>query len=257
MIGSLKSEYRKVIGLREWGLVALVPIVLGMASAAVAFPLLRAFRSEDTTGNDPYATVMALATPIALAVLFAGLFGALNVGSEFRHRTLAIGFVTAQRRDLMIGSKLAVTVGFGLALCLVVEIAVLPVLLAFGGDDFHIDGSLFARLGSTFIAVVAWSLIGCGLTMLTRSATVAAVGMLTWYIIGEFVVRFLLGAIGADGFARILPVSATAGSIVNAGNPDPVDSLPSWTAAVLFMLMWAILIGGAGWAVIRQRDVES
>ena len=197
-----------------------------------------------------------MAAPLALAALFSGLFGALIVGSELRHRTLTTSFLTAQHRDVVIGSKLIVTVGFALALCLVIEIAALPVLLAFGGDDFHIDGSLFAHLGSALLAAVAWSLIGNGLTLLTRSATIGAIGILAWYTLGELIVRFILGAIGADGIGRVLPVSATAGAIVNAANPDPLESLPSWTVGVVAMMLWAIVIAVAGWVLTRRRDIE-
>lgn len=256
MIGALKSEYRKVIGLRESGLVALVPILLGMFAAAIAFPLLRTFRAEELAESGRYATVTALAAPLALAALFSGLLGALNVGSELHHRTLATSFLTAQHRDVMIGSKLLVTTVFALALCLVIEIATLPVLLAFGGDDFHIDGALFAHLGSALLAAIAWSLIGSGLTLLTRSATIGAIGILAWYTLGELIVRFVLGAIGADGLGQILPVSATAGAIVNAANPDPLESLPSWTVGVFVMMLWAIVLAAAGWVLTRQRDVE-
>ncbi|MFD4367860.1 hypothetical protein [Rhodococcus sp. NPDC058521] len=256
MIDSLRSEYRKVFGLREWWAVALVPIVVGMFAAAIALPLMRMFRAEDTTESDPYATLTALAAPLALAVLSSGLFGALNFGSDFRHNTLATSFLTTQHRDVVIGSKVAVNAAFGTALCLLVEVAALPVLLAFGGDDFHVNAALFAQLGAALIAAFAWSLVGSGLAMLTRSVTIAAVGLLAWYTIVEFLLRLALGAIGADGLARILPVSATTGAIVNADNPSPVESLPSFATGTAAMLVWALVIGAAGWALTRVRDVS-
>lgn len=258
MTALLTAEFRKVTTLRFWWMLGLAPLIVGMFSSAITLPVMRAF--TDAFEADPNeanlaATLFGLAVAVALVVLFAAVFGAVNVGTEFRYKTLTTTFLTARGRDGVIGTKLAVTAAFGFFYCLVVEVVSVALLLTFGGDTFELRGSLFAMLGAALICGALWALIGGGVSMLTGSSVGSCIALVVWYTLGEMILRSILSGIGIGSAGSVLPVSATLGTVANAAAGNEIDWLTLWPTAPLALLVWTSVFVGGGWALTRQRDI--
>jgi hypothetical protein len=258
MTALLTAEFRKVTTLRFWWMLGLAPLVVGMFSSAITLPVMRAF--TDAFEADPgdanlAATLFGLAVALALVILFAALFGAVSVGTEFRYKTLTTTFLTARGRDGVIGAKLGVTAAFGFFYCLVVEVVSVALLLTFGGESFAVRGSLFAMLGAALLCATLWALLGGGVSMLTGSSVGSTIALVVWYTLGEMILRSILGGIGLSSVGGILPVSATLGTVANAAAGNEIDWLTLWPTGPLALLVWTAVFVAGGWARTRQRDI--
>ncbi|AOW91998.1 hypothetical protein BFN03_02925 [Rhodococcus sp. WMMA185] len=259
MTALLTAEFRKVTTLRFWWMLGLAPLIVGMFGGAITLPATGAFANEletDSLHPNTAAALLGLGVALALTVLFAALFGAINVGTEFRYKTLTTTFLTARGRDGVIGAKLAVTAAFGFLYGLVVAVASVALLLTFGGESFEMSGTLLAMLSVALVSAALWALIGGSVSMLTGSSVWACVILLAWYIVGEVALRSILSGVELGSIGGFLPVSATLGTIANAAAGNELDALPLWPAAPLTLLLWTVAFVAGGWALTRQRDIN-
>ncbi|QNG18102.1 ABC transporter permease subunit [Rhodococcus triatomae] len=257
MIGLLNSEFRKVVSLRFWWILGLVPLVVGAFSGAVTLPLVRAVAEGlggDGTVANSVATVFGVVVALFFVVLFGAVFAAVNVGTEFRYGTVTPTFTTTRSRDGVLAAKLAVTSLFGLGYCLVVVLVSSALLLTFSSDA-DLTSTWPGLLGSGLVVALAWTLIGAGLGLVTRSTVGATVTLVVWFTIGELVVRGILSGLGGGAVGAMLPMSATVGTVVNGASSNGVEELPLWPGAPLTLLFWALALVAAGWFTVRTRDV--
>ncbi|MEV0945732.1 ABC transporter permease [Rhodococcus sp. NPDC049939] len=259
MTALLTAEFRKVVTLRFWWVLGLVPLIVGMFSSTITLPAMSVSTNAlevDPLHVDLAATLYGLGVALFLLVLFAALFGAVNVGTEFRYKTLTTTFLTARGRDGVIGAKLAVTAGFGILYGLAVEAVSVALLLTFGGESFGLSGTLFAMLGTALICAALWALLGGGISMLTRSWVVSCIAIAVWFTVGELILRAILSGIGLGSVNGFLPVSATLGTVANAAASNEIDWLTLWPAAPLTLLAWTVAFVAGGWVLMRQRDIN-
>ncbi|MFC9786195.1 ABC transporter permease [Rhodococcus sp. NPDC127528] len=253
MTALLTSELRKVTTLRFWWALVLAPLAVALFAASIYAAMadgIDSFGSDLSSG----AASVGLFVSVASVVLFAGLFGALNAGTEFRHSTLTPTFLTARGRDGVVAAKLIVTAGFGAAYTLLVEIVAVACMVAFAGDGFDLTGSVLAMLGAGLLAGVAWSLIGAGLGLLLRSSIGAAIALVVWYPMGELIVTAILFGLGAQSLPQWLPGAATWATIA-ADSAAGIDGFAPWLSAAAALIGWAALAAGLGWWTTRSRDV--
>ncbi|WP_068157780.1 ABC transporter permease [Rhodococcus phenolicus] len=262
MTALLTAEFRKVLGLRYWWILGIAPVVVGLFSGALTLPLAR--QVEDIVGEG-FASAVAAAIGIALALalvfLFAALFGAVNGGTEFQHRTMVTTFLTTRGRDGVIAAKYTTAAAFGLLYCVVVEIAaVLTVLMFAGGDGGTSTGSdlgqLAAVLGAGVLCAVLWALLGSGLGLLTGSTVGSVLAISAWIPFGELIVSLILHGLGLGAVADLLPVQLTWYTIVGVIDiPETGDMAVGWPAAPIALIGWALLICALGWWRVRSRDL--
>ena len=126
----LTSEIRKVTTLKFWWALAIAPIVVGVFASVITSVIANQLGEfeEDLDISGGVASI-GLYVAAGAAILFAGIFGAVNAGTEFRHKTITTSFLTARGRDGVIAAKLIVTALFGLGYGLVVLLASLICLL--------------------------------------------------------------------------------------------------------------------------------
>ncbi|MFC4605682.1 ABC transporter permease [Rhodococcus kronopolitis] len=253
MTALLTSELRKVTTLRFWWALALAPLFVALFAGSVYAAMasdLEVGRSQLDTG----AATVGLFVSLGAVVLFAGLFGAVNAGTEFNRLTLTPTFLTTAGRDRVILAKLAVTAGFGAAYALAVEVVAVTCMLIFGGSRFELSWPVAAMLAAGVVATAAWSLIGAGLGLALASSTTAAVALVSWYPAGELVVTAVLRDLGAGGVASVLPAAATWSTIA-ATSASGIDGFAPWPVAVGAVGAWTALACGLGWWFTRRRDV--
>ena len=131
--GLLVSEFRKVFTLNFWWALLIAPLVVGMFASAIYAAVADGLGAYDggAYNNEGLSTGLASAGlyfALAWVVLFAGIFGAINAGTDFRHKTITPTLLVTPRRDRVVATKLAVTVVVALGYVLVVEVASLACL---------------------------------------------------------------------------------------------------------------------------------
>lgn len=256
MIGLLNSEYRKIVSLRFWWILGIVPLVVGLLSGAVTMPIVRDLESGlggDASGAGSIAALFGVVVALFFVVLFAGIFAAVNVGNEFRYGTITPSFITTRSRDELLAAKVGVTSLFGIGYYLVVAVASSALLLMFGSGDQHARPWL-ALLASGLLVTLAWSLIGIGLGLLTRSTLASTITLIVWCTIGELFVSGFLSLFGAP-IRLFLPGHLTIATVINAMAGNDVDELTMWPLAPVLLFVWAGILVGAGWFITRTRDV--
>ncbi|MFD4291977.1 hypothetical protein ACFWPA_04730 [Rhodococcus sp. NPDC058505] len=256
MSALVTAELRKVLTLRFWWALAIAPVVVALFAAsiyaAMADGLASSFDSDLSTG----AVSVGLVVAIAWAVLFAGIFGAVNAGTEFRHRTLTPTFVTTRGRDRVLAAKLAVTALVGLGYAVAVELVAVACMAVFGGDRFAVTPAILAMVAAGAVATVAWSLIGAGLGLLFASPTAAAITLLAWYPVGELVTAAVLSGVGAGGIGRWLPGAVTWSTVVTpAAEGTVLAGFAPWPGAASMLLVWTAVAVALGWWSTRSRDI--
>ncbi|MFC7447138.1 ABC transporter permease [Rhodococcus daqingensis] len=252
MTALLTAELRKVTTLRFWWALAIAPLAVALFSGVIFAAVDDSLATIDAELTTSAANVGLFIT-IGWVALFAGVFGAVNTGTEFRFSTLTPTFLTASGRDRVLAAKLIVTAAFG-GLYAIAALAVAVICLtAFGGAaDF--DGSLTGLLATGVLTSVAWSLLGAGLGLAFASPVGAAIALLAWYPVGEMIVGTVLAGFGAGSVVPWLPGALTLSTVLGAATDGLADTAP-WPLAPVALLAWAALSGGLGWWLTRARDI--
>lgn len=252
----LTAEFRKVTSLRSWWALGLAPLLIGVLSGAISMPLVSSIAAESESDEIGVA-VAAIGLFVALGsvFLFAALFGAVNAGAEYRHDTFAGTFLTTRGRDRVVAAKLAVTAGFGLLYCLVIEIVSVPLLLVAAPDEFRVDGTILGVLVIGMLASTLWTLLGAGLALATASSIGSAVALVAWYVLGEGVARLVLSGLGLDALGQWLPGSVTVTAFLGAVDEGALDGAPGWPQSLVALALWAAVSCALGWWATRRRDI--
>ncbi|WP_068271458.1 ABC transporter permease [Aldersonia kunmingensis] len=252
--GLLVSESRKVTTLNFWWALPIAPIVVGMFASAIYAALADSLDPYGDSGLSTGAATIGIYFALAWVILFAGIFGAVNAGTDFRHKTLTPTFLVAPRRDSVVASKLIVTAVVGLAYGVLAEAAGVICMSLFGGGRVEWSGTFAAVLAAGLVATVCWALIGAGLGLLLASPIGAALALVAWYLVGEITVSTISAGLGFQRLGGLLPGGSTL-STVAVGSLDGSDVFVSWPAAPVLLLAWTALFAGGGWLAVRVRDV--
>jgi ABC-type transport system involved in multi-copper enzyme maturation permease subunit len=185
----------------------------------------------------------------ALGALFAGLFGAMLITSEFRHGTIRSTLLVAPRRARVVAAKAGAGALGGMAFGLVaqaVAAAVATWALAARGIANQLDGGDYAMLLLGALAGGAlWAVVGLGVGALVRNQVPALVGICAWLL---FIENLLVANVPDAG--RFAPGAAAAAI---AGR-DPDDLLAPAVGALL-LVVYTVGLLAAGWLAIERRDV--
>ncbi len=252
-LGLLTSEVRKVTTLKFWWALLIAPLAVGLFASAIYAAVSNSVDEVDSSLSTGFASV-GLYFALAWVILFAGIFGAINAGTEYRHKTLTPTFLSASGRDGVLAAKLIVTVGFALGYGIVVEVTSFAAMVIFGGGNLEITGELFGVFLVGLYAVACWSLIGAGLGMLFKSPVGAALALVAWYVAGEFTVALIATGFGSDAFGSWLPVFATIATVA-AGQLDDAGSFRPFGVAFVVLTLWTMAFAGSGWLATRERDI--
>jgi ABC-type transport system involved in multi-copper enzyme maturation permease subunit len=267
---ALRSELLKFFTTRLWWGMA-IGVFVSAAAFALLFGILYTSQSFlEQSGSGPFGgEVVADDVQIANSVYTAGLsvgyllmlvIGVVQIGAEYRHRTITSTFLTEPRRPrVMLGKVLAlvlVAAAYGV-LSLVGSVLVGSITLEARGAEAFPSAEVFRTLALSLLVLGLWALMGLGAGILIPNQVAAlliAVGV-------AWIVEPLLGlAISAWDFgqhhiAPYLPSAATQ-SVVNGAQTSAGDVRLSWWGGALVLVVWATVFAGAGIGRVARQDIS-
>jgi ABC-2 type transport system permease protein len=240
---ALRAELLKVTTVRgQWISAVLVTMAIPVTSFLVV----------TTGGLDSRETSTAAAAAGSLVGLLAfGIWSATITAGEYAQGTMVTSLTTVPRRPLLYAAKLgAVAIIAGAGALLSAIIALLVVLGVRGPGHYGLGNP--ATLASVVLVVVAITVIGVSVGMITRSPTAS---------VAIVVVALLLpkAASGLLGGLQPWVVGASPGTVVSelvGGAPVSANqTFPAGTwAAALTMLGIAVVVVVGGALALFRRD---
>lgn len=266
---AVRSELLKFFTTRLWWGMA-IGVFLSGAAFALLFGILYTSKSFlEQSGNGGFGgQIVADDVQIANTVYTAGLsvgyllmlvIGVVQIGAEYRHRTISSTFLTQPRRPrVMLGKVLALVLigaGYGV-LSLVGSVLVGAVTLQARGAEPFPSGEVFRTLALSLLVLGLWALIGLGAGILIPNQVAAlliAVGV-AWIVEPLVGVAISAWDFGQQHIAPYLPSSATQ-AVVNGAQASADDARLSWWGGAIALAVWAAAIAGAGVLRVVRQDI--
>ncbi|HSO64325.1 MAG TPA: ABC transporter permease [Ornithinibacter sp.] len=262
MIPAIRSEFRKFFSTRLWWGMA-IGIFLAGAAFAVLFGIVL---TGDLAGvGGPGGVPTGDATQIANTVYVGGLgvgylllltIGVLQIGSEYRHKTISGTFLATPKRLQAMLAKVVALLGIGAIyglISLLGSVSVGATVLTLRDQDAFPSTTVLRTLALSLLVLGLWALIGLGIGILIPNQVAAlliGVGV-------AFIVEPLLGVamtfweFGRENIAQFLPSSAT-NAVIDAVRNSPDEVRLEWWAAALVLAAYAALLSGFGiWRTTR------
>jgi ABC-2 type transport system permease protein len=192
------------------------------------------------------------AWPIQVGI-FTCVLGVLTTGHEFRNGHIGTSTLAVPSRTTLVAAKTAATAliafVFGAALTV---IAVAHMYVAVRAWDPSILWQPTTLMGyARFqLFIVAFTLIGCAITLLTRRTMTALV--LCGLLIGLTMTQILAAL--APRIDALLPVSAARNLLLRPDLGAPLTSDPG--AAALVLVAWALITSLLATFVLTRRDAR-
>lgn len=259
MTTAIRSEFRKFFTTRLWWGMA-IAIFLGGA----AFAALFGFLLTSDAANQP-GTPTGDATQIASSVYTGGLsigylllltIGVLQIGSEYRHKTISGTFLATPRRLRAMLAKVVALLGIGAlygVISLVGSVSVGALVLGLRDRDAFPSGTIVRTLALSLLVLGLWALIGLGIGILIPNQVAALlIGVGVAWIV-EPILGFAMNfwEFGREHVAQFLPSSAT-NAIVNAVSNNPDEVRLEWWGGALVLMAYAAVLSGIGiWRTTR------
>lgn len=272
----IKAEFRKVLSTKLWW--ALLIPSAAVALLANLFVTIGASVTQsvsEATVHVPLAYV-SLSESFGFTSIFASIFGALSMASEYRHRSITTTYLTGSREGVF-GAKLLVYGLFGLGYGVVtLASATLGVVIPGDSNTFPNAGDwlLISLIGTVIIAL--WAVLGVGLGGFLSNPIAVVLTLPLYGVFGEAVLSAFFLAIRAPQISNFLPVKAATDSITSLASQMFIDQLklppdapsidqirnvlsaaqlPQWWLTGLVFLGYTVLFCGLGWAVSRKRNI--
>ncbi|NHI20493.1 ABC transporter permease subunit [Phycicoccus endophyticus] len=263
MVGAIRSELRKFFTTRMWWGMA-IGIFVGGALFAAFFAY--AFTS-DLAGQSggPGGMPTGDAEQIANSVYTAGLsigylllltIGVLQIGSEYRHKTITGTFLATPRRVRAMLAKVVALLVIGAVYGLVSlagSVSVGAVVLGLRDVDAFPSTQIVRTLALSLLVLGLWALIGLGIGILIPNQVAALlIGIGVAWIV-EPLASVLLGFWdwGAQHVVQFMPTQAT-NAIVNAVQDGSGTARLDWWGGALTLTAYAVVLAGIGiWRTSR------
>lgn len=264
MTAAIRAEFRKFFTTRLWWGMALAVFVLGIALAVLfGFLLTQPPSASSQAQGVPTGTPEQIANSVYTGGLSVGylltlVIGVMQIGSEYRHKTITSTFLGTPKRAVVMGAKVITLLVLGALyglISLVGSVAAGAIVLnARGFEPFPTSG-VFRTLALALLVLGLWALIGLGAGILIPNQVAAlliAVGV-AWIV--EPLIVFGLGywEWGREHIAPYLPTAATNAMVngVSQGGANAVQPLTWWGGAIVLALYAAVLAGVGSWRTVR------
>ena len=269
-VAAVRSELLKYFTTRLWWGMAIGIFVSG-AAFALLFGLLYTSESYlDQSGDNPFGGApTGDATQIANSVYTAGLsvgyllmlvIGVIQIGAEYRHRTITSTFLTQPRRPrVMLGKVLAlvlVAAAYGL-LSLVGSVLVGAITLQARGAEAFPSAQVFRTLVLSLLVLGLWALIGLGAGILIPNQVAAlliAVGV-AWIVEPIAGLAIKQWDFGREHIAPYLPSEASQ-AVINTALASADDVRLSWWGGAITLVVWAAAFAGVGIVRVVRQDIS-
>ncbi|HEV7194329.1 MAG TPA: ABC transporter permease [Pedococcus sp.] len=263
MTAAVRAEFRKFFTTRMWWGLAIAIFVAG-AGLAVAFGFVYTIKPDPSDPNPaPTGTPLQIANSVYTAGLGIGYLltltiGVMQIGSEYRHKTITSTFLGTPKRAEVMGAKIIALLGIG-AIYGVISLAgsVLAgsiVLNARGYSPFP-DVGVLRTLALALLVLGLWSLIGLGAGILIPNQVAAlliSIGV-AWIVepLAGFGLTFWTW--GREHIVPYLPSQATDAMVsgVTQGGGRAVHQLAWWGGALVLAAYAAAMAGFGSWRTVR------
>ncbi|NYG06060.1 ABC-type transport system involved in multi-copper enzyme maturation permease subunit [Phycicoccus badiiscoriae] len=263
MTAAIRAEFRKFFTTRMWWGLAIAIFLAGIA-LAVAFGFIYTLK-PDPAEHRPMGTPLQIANSVYTAGLGVGYLltltiGVMQIGSEYRHKTITSTFLGTPRRARVMGAKVIALLGIGAIYGLISlagsVLAGAIVLHARGYAPFP-EAGVFRTLALSLLVLGLWALIGLGAGILIPNQVAAlliSVGV-AWIV--EPLAGFGLGfwSWGRDHIVPYLPSQATSAmvsGVSRGGGGQTVHELTWWGGALMLAAYAAVMAGFGSWRTVRS-----
>lgn len=247
MSALVRAELLKVRTTRGWW--AYLIVIVLITGIAAAGQVGSATREERETVD----FMADLVGSVGLSGLLALILGITIVTTEFRHGTVTPTFLAAPRRELVLAAKsiaaTVVSIGFAI-LALLVLAAVAGPWLAIVEASTTVDGEVASRGAQQFLSVVLSGLMGVAIGLVVHNQVAALVGTLVWIFVIENLLWGLFALLDVDSAVEYLPFRA-----LDATGGSGGEQTLSYGPALIVSIVWIALLGAAGTARTRRRDI--
>jgi len=270
VIRAVRSELLKFFTTRLWWGMA-IGVFLSGAAFALLFGLLYTSSSylEQADDNPFGGAPVGDPTQIANSVYTAGLsvgyllmlvIGVIQIGAEYRHRTITSTFLAQPRRPrVMVGKALALVLlaaAYGV-LSLVGSVLVGAITLRARGAEAFPSGLVARTLVLSLLVLGLWALIGLGAGILIPNqvaALLVTVGV-AWLVEPIAGLAIKQWDFGREHIAPYLPSEASQ-AVINTALASADDVRLSWWAGALTLALWAAVFAGIGTARVVRQDIS-
>lgn len=259
MIPAIRSEFRKFFTTRLWWGMAIAIFIAGGGFAALFGFVLTgdaAGANGAPTGDAVQVANSVYTGGLSIGYLLLLTIGVLQVGSEYRHKTISGTFLTTPRRLRAMLAKVIALLGIGAiygVISLVGSVSVGSLVLSLRGKEAFPSSEIARTLVLSLLVLGLWALIGLGIGILIPNQVAALlIGVGVAFIVEPIIGLLLtLWQFGAEHVAPYLPSAAT-NSVINAvGNPDDVRL--EWWGGALVLIAYAVVLSGLGiWRTTRS-----
>ena len=265
MVAAIRSEFLKFFTTRLWWGMA-IAMFIAAALFAVLFGFLLTIppTQESIDAGQPTGTPLQIANSVYTSGLTIGytltlVIGIMQIGSEYRHKTITSTFLGTPRRARVMAAKIVALLGIGAVYGLISlvgsVIAGALVLQARGFDPFP-SSQILRALALSLLVLGLWALIGLGVGILIPNQVAALLIAIGVAQIVEPLAGFALTFwdFGQEHIAKFMPSQATNAMVsgVTQGGDNAVQPLTWWTAALVLAAYAAVLSAIGTWRTVRQ-----
>ena len=259
MVPAIRSELRKFFTTRLWWGMA-IGIFLAGAAFALMFAII--FTTDAMTGPGmPAGDPVQIANSVYVGGLGVGYLllltiGVLQIGGEYRHKTITATFLATPRRVRALLAKAVALVGIGVVygmVSLIGSVSVGALALSLRGQEAFPSNEILRTLALSLVILGIWALIGLGVGILIPNQVAAlliAIGV-AWIVEPLVGVGLSFWDWGARHIAPYLPTAATNASINAVQQPGEVRL--EWWGGLLVLAAYAVVLAGIGiWRATRE-----
>lgn len=195
-----------------------------------------------------FRMVLDAAFPAAILSL---LLGMILVTNEFRHGTIARTLLATPKRGHMLATKLLAGGASGLGLFLTTFlVTAVTAVVWLGILDIPLElGDVGDGAWRALVCAVVAGVLGAAIGGAVHSQVGALVGALVWLFVAEPLCWVLLGILDVGGVAEYLPAAALGGLI------DSSAEGLSFAGSAAVSLAWVAVAAAAAFFRLRRRDI--
>jgi ABC-2 type transport system permease protein len=265
MTNAIKAEFRKFFTTRLWWGMAIAIFVAGAGLAVLfGFLLTQPPSAADAANGVPTGTPEQIANSVYTSGLQVGyllllVIGVMQIGSEYRHKTITSTFLGTPKRVEVMSAKVIALLGIGAIyglISLVASVVAGAIVLSSRGFDAFPTSAVFRTLALSLLVLGLWALIGLGAGILIPNQVAAlliSVGV-AWIV--EPIAGVLLGlwTWGREHIVEYLPTAASQAIVngVSQNGPDAAPRLEWWAGALVLAAYAAVLAGFGSWRTVRS-----
>lgn len=265
MSGAIASEFRKFFTTRMWWGMAIPVVLMGAAFAVLfAYTLTTGYSAAEReefgipSGTEVQVANSVYSGGLTLGIVLLLVVGVLQVGQEFRHKTITSTLLSTPNRANAMFAKvialLGIGAGYGLLSVGSSTIAGAVMLTVRGFDPFP-SVEVVRTLVLTLLALGLWALIGLGLGILIPNQVAAIlIGVGVAMVVEPILSVVLLSwEFTSNNIAPYLPQAATNSMIDAVQAPGAV--VLDWWQGMLVLIGYAVVLAGLGIARVVRQDI--